>query len=47
MNSVSAPAARARGARVARRGWEGHGAARPAAVAELRGCDWVLFLDSD
>ncbi len=43
----SEAAARARGFRVLRRSWEGYGAARAAAVAELRGCDWILFLDSD
>lgn len=36
-----------RGFRVLRRRWEGYGAARAEAVAALRDCDWILFLDSD
>jgi (heptosyl)LPS beta-1,4-glucosyltransferase len=43
----SSELARARGIRVVRRPWEGYGAARATAVAALRGCDYVFFLDSD
>lgn len=39
--------AAARGFRVVRCRWEGYGAARAQAVAALRPCDWILFLDSD
>ena len=39
--------ARGLGARSVTRPWQGYGAARAAAVRELAGCDWVLFVDSD
>jgi glycosyltransferase involved in cell wall biosynthesis len=38
---------RERGFEVLRRSWDGYGAARAAAVEELRDCDYVFFLDSD
>ncbi|WP_242344860.1 glycosyltransferase family 2 protein [Anaeromyxobacter terrae] len=43
----SAEIARARGVRRLEHPWEGFGAARAAAAEALRGCDWLLFLDSD
>jgi Glycosyl transferase family 2 len=43
----SSDLAAARGFKVERRPWEGYGAARAVAAEALRGCDWVLFLDSD
>jgi (heptosyl)LPS beta-1,4-glucosyltransferase len=39
--------ARGRSARVVEHAWEGFGSARAAAVEALRGCDYLLSLDSD
>lgn len=43
----SAGLVRARGARRLEEAWRGYGAARAAAAAALRGCDYLFFLDSD
>ncbi len=43
----SAELVRARGFRRVAKPWEGYGAARAAAAAALRDCDYVFFLDSD
>jgi (heptosyl)LPS beta-1,4-glucosyltransferase len=43
----SADLVRQRGVRAVAVPWQGYGAARAAAVAALKGCDFVFFLDAD
>jgi (heptosyl)LPS beta-1,4-glucosyltransferase len=46
-DNLSASWAQRMGVRAVRCSWQGYGAARAAAVAALKGCDWLFYLDSD
>lgn len=46
-NDGSAELVRARGVRPIRLDWQGYGAARAAAAAALKDCDYLFFLDAD